>query len=215
MSKTVLCFGDSNTHGSMPMERLGLSQRYPIEMRWPSVMAKSLGEGWTVLAEGHPGRTTVHDDPIEGLHRNGSRVLLSVLESHKPLDLVILMLGTNDLKARFSVSAQEIALSVEALVNIVRKSACGPSGRAPAILVVTPTPILETGVLADFVRGGEAKSDSLAEMFTQMGQRADVPVFHAQSVCAVSKTDGIHFEPNALHALGEALAGQVRKLAEI
>lgn len=213
MSRTVLCFGDSNTHGSMPMETLGLSQRYPIEARWPTIMAKQLGAGWTVIDEGQPGRTTVHDDPIEGEHRNGSRVLLSALESHKPIDLIILMLGTNDLKARFNVSAQEIALSVEKLVGTVRISACGPSNAAPAVLVVTPAPILETGVLADFFHGGAAKSDNLADMFAQMGGRADVSVFNAASVCAVSTTDGIHFEPNALRALGEALADQVRKLA--
>lgn len=213
MAKTVLCFGDSNTHGSMPMEKLGLSHRHPSDVRWPIVMAERLGEGWTVIDEGHPGRTTVHDDPIEGEHRNGLRTLLATLESHRPLDLVILMLGTNDLKARFSVSAQEIALSVEKLVSVMRSSACGPAGGAPDILVVTPTPILEAGVLADFFRGGAAKSNELADMFTLMGERADVPVFHAGSVCAVSTTDGIHFEPNALRALGEALAGQVQKLA--
>lgn len=213
MSKTVLCFGDSNTHGSVPMEALGLSRRYPVETRWPTIMAERLGKEWTVIDEGHPGRTTVHDDPIEGKHRNGSRVLLASLESHRPLDLVILMLGTNDLKTRFSVSAQEIALSVERLVNVVRTSACGPQNGAPAVLVVTPAPILERGVLADFFRGGAAKSNELAAMFMQMGERAKVPVFDAGSVCAVSTTDGIHFEPNALRALGEALAGQVHKLA--
>lgn len=213
MAKTVLCFGDSNTHGSVPMHALGQSGRYHAEQRWPAVMAKQLGEEWAVIDEGQPGRTTVHDDPIEGAHRNGARTLLAALESHRPLDLAILMLGTNDLKARFNVSAQEIALGVEKLVGIVRSSACGPAGAAPDVLVVTPTPILEVGVLADFFRGGAAKSNELADMFTLMGERADVPVFHAGSVCAVSTTDGIHFEPNALHALGEALAGQVQKLA--
>lgn len=175
-------------------------------------MAEKLGPGWQVIAEGHPGRTSVHDDPIEGAHRNGSRVLLSLLESHRPLDLVILMLGTNDLKARFGVSAQEIALGVESLVSTVRSSASGPDAGAPQILVVTPTPILETGVLADFFRGGAAKSQGLADTFATMGQRAQVPVFDAGSVCAVSTTDGVHFEPNALVALGEALADQVQKL---
>lgn len=215
MGKAILCFGDSNTHGSMPMELLGQSQRHPVESRWPMIMAERLGEGWTVIDEGHPGRTTVHDDPIEGEHRNGSRILLSVLESHKPLDIVILMLGTNDLKARFSMSAREIALSVEKLTHMVRSSACGPGNSAPAVLVVTPAPVLETGVLGDFFRGGAAKSNELADMFIEMGERANVPVFDAGSVCAVSMTDGIHFEPNASRALGEALAGQVQKLAAL
>lgn len=213
MGRTILCFGDSNTHGTMPMESLGPSQRHPVEARWPAVMAVCLGDEWTVIDAGHPGRTTVHDDPVEGDHKNGKRVLLSVLESHKPLDLVILMLGTNDLKARFSMSAGEIAQSVEKLTQIVRQSACGPNSAEPDILVVTPTPILETGVLADIFRGGAAKSEHLAEAFTAMGERANVPVFDAGSVCAVSTTDGIHFEPNALRALGETLAGQVKQQA--
>lgn len=212
MGKTALCFGDSNTHGSMPMEALGVSQRHPVDARWPTIMAECLGADWLVIDEGHPGRTTVHDDPIEGEHKNGARALLALLESHRPLDLVILMLGTNDLKARFNVSALEIAQSVEKLVHMMRASACGPESASPEVLVVAPTPILETGVLADFFRGGAAKSEELAGTFKQMGARAKVSVFDAGSICAVSTTDGIHFEPNALRALGEALAGQVQKL---
>lgn len=215
MGKTALCFGDSNTHGSMPMEALGVSQRHPAEARWPSIMAEQLGSDWTVIDEGHPGRTTVHDDPIEGEHKNGARALLALLESHKPLDLVIIMLGTNDLKARFNVSALEIAQSVEKLVHMVRGSACGPEYITPEVLVVVPTSIVETGVLADFFRGGAAKSEEMAGIFKQMGERAKVPIFDAGTVCAVSTTDGIHFEPNALRALGEALADQVQKLATL
>lgn len=214
MSRTILCFGDSNTHGSMPMESLEITRRHPAQTRWPTVMATCLEGDWAVIDAGQPGRTTVHDDPIEGAHKNGARVLPAVLESHRPLDLVILMLGTNDLKARFNVSAQEIAQGVEKLIAIIRASACGPGGAAPQVLVVTPTPIVETGVLADFFRDGAAKSEALAQYFDTMGERVGVQVFDAASVCAVSTTDGIHFEPNALHALGEALADQVKQLAD-
>lgn len=214
MVRTVLCFGDSNTHGSMPVLELKRSLRHPDHQRWPTIMAGQLGDTWKVITEGHPGRTTVHDDPIEGEHRNGARMLLATLESHRPIDAVILMLGTNDLKARFSVSAKEIALGVEKLVAIIRSSACGPDQGIPKILVVTPPPILETGVLSDFFRGGAAKSDAFAQSYEEMGKRAQVTVFDAGSVCAVSPADGIHFEPNALQALGEALADQLQKLAE-
>ena len=120
MARTVLCFGDSNTHGTPPVPNLGASGRYDRSARWPTLMAGHLGADWHVIEEGHPGRTTVHDDPIEGAHRNGLTVLPSLLESHKPLDVVILMLGTNDLKGRFSVNATDIALSLERLIGVIR-----------------------------------------------------------------------------------------------
>ena len=87
--RTVLLFGDSNTHGTMPVPDLGASDRFPREERWATRLAKLLPD-WEVIAEGHPGRTTVHDDPIEGPHRNGLTVLPSLLESHQPIDVVLI-----------------------------------------------------------------------------------------------------------------------------
>ena len=149
MERTVLLFGDSNTHGTMPMPDLGFSGRFGREERWAGRLAKLLS-GWEVIAEGHPGRTTVHDDPVEGAHRNGLTVLPALLESHKPLDLVVIMLGTNDLKERFSVNAGDIAHSLERLARVVKVSDCGPEGRGPDVLLVAPPPIIEVGCL----RGG-------------------------------------------------------------
>ena len=97
-TRTIMCFGDSNTYGAIPtLARVG-RHRFAPDRRWPGIMRRQLGTGWEVLEEGHPGRTTVHDDPIEGIHKNGLKALPVCLETHMPLDLVILMLGTNDLK---------------------------------------------------------------------------------------------------------------------
>src|SRR5262245_18689824 len=104
---TVLCYGDSNTHGTPPMSDMADQGRYPADQRWTGVLRRELGAGWTMIEEGLPGRTTVHDDPIEGVHKNGRRYLLPCLESHRPLDAIVLMLGTNDLKARFSLPAED------------------------------------------------------------------------------------------------------------
>ena len=93
--KTIVCFGDSNTHGTCPMRDLDDVGRFDAQTRWPGVMAAALGAGWQVIEEGHPGRTTVHDDPLEGRHKNGMPALLVALETHRPIDLVIIMLGTN------------------------------------------------------------------------------------------------------------------------
>src|SRR6185312_8487577 len=117
--RTVLCFGDSNTHGTRPMVSLEDDSRFDRSTRWPGVVEARLGDGWRVVEEGLPGRTTVHDDPIEGFHKNGQRYLQACLESHKPLDAIVLMLGTNDLKARFNLPASDIAAGAGVLLGII------------------------------------------------------------------------------------------------
>ena len=100
--KNILCFGDSNTWGFIPESILEPQpRRHPHDVRWTGVLARELGSGFQIIAEGQNGRTTVHDDPF-ATARNGKLVLPAILESHKPLDLVVLMIGTNDLKAVFS-----------------------------------------------------------------------------------------------------------------
>ena len=134
--KTVLCFGDSNTWGYDPLTR----ERFDRDIRWPGVLRNELGEDYLVLEEGLNGRTTIWGDPIDGAHKNGSRYLLPCLESHAPLDLVVIMLGTNDLKRRFGVPAEDIARGAARLVGIARQSMCGPRCDAPQVLLVAPPP---------------------------------------------------------------------------
>ena len=213
MAKTVLCFGDSNTHGTVPMTSMTDIRRFPHDIRWPSVMANALGSDWKVICEGHPGRTTVHDDPIEGHHKNASRALLVLLESHRPVDLLVMMLGTNDLKARFNVGAVEIAQGVEKLVHLIRTTQTGPSQTAPGILIITPPPIRDAGPLMEIFEGGVGKSRRFAETFATMGKRAGVPVFNAATACAMSESEGIHMDEVAHQALGLAVAKEVQRLA--
>ena len=206
MAKTILCFGDSNTHGSPPVQDLGASGRYDRNTRWPTVMAGHLGSDWHVIEEGQPGRTTVHDDPIEGAHRNGLTVLTSLLESHKPIDVIILMLGTNDLKGRFSVNATDIALSLERLIGVIRSFACGPDGTPPGTLLVSPPPICEVGCLADMFEGGAAKSRGLAAAVSAAARRANVSFLDAGAHIAVSPIDGIHYDEAAHGSLARVMA---------
>ncbi len=205
MTRTVLCFGDSNTHGTPPVLALGASDRYDRQTRWPALMAAHLGNNWHVIEEGHPGRTTVHDDPIEGAHRNGITVLPSMLESHKPLDVVILMLGTNDLKGRFSVNPTDIALSLERLIGVIRSFACGPNGAAPGILLVAPPPIVEIGCLAEMFDGGQAKSHGISAAIAAAAARANVSFLDAGAHIAVSPVDGIHYDEEAHRTLAAVL----------
>lgn len=209
MMRTVLLFGDSNTHGTMPMPDLGAGGRFSREERWAGRLASLLPD-WEVIAEGHPGRTTVHDDPVEGAHRNGLTVLPALLESHKPIDVVLVMLGTNDLKERFSVNACDIALSLERLVRVIRASDCGPGGKAPGVLLVAPPPIVEVGCLAGMFAGGAAKSQALAAEVAGAARRLGVPFLDAGQVAKVSPVDGIHYDAEANPALAEAFAAAIR-----
>ncbi|MCB6179631.1 GDSL-type esterase/lipase family protein [Rhodobacter sp. Har01] len=210
MTRTVMLFGDSNTHGTMPMVHLSDQGRYARAERWAGRLAAMLPE-WEVIAEGQPGRTTVHDDPIEGPHRNGLTVLPALLETHRPVDVVLLMLGTNDLKQRFSVNAGDIALGLEKLVMVIRASGAGPGGTAPGILVVAPPPIEEAGTLGEIFHGGAAKSRTLGARVQAMAERQGLPWLDAGGMIHVSHVDGIHYGPEVHPILAEAFAAAIRR----
>lgn len=205
----ILTFGDSNTHGSPPVEG---APRFGLTTRWPRVMLAELGADWHLIEEGHGGRTTVHPDPIEGLHKNGIAALPILLDSHAPIDVMTIMLGTNDLKERFSVNAADIAQACEKLILMVRASAAGPEGRAPAILLIAPPPVLEVGRLAQMFRGGAAKSAGLAAAYQAVAKVQGIGFLDAGSVITSSPLDGIHFDEAAHAALGRAVALAVRDL---
>ncbi len=211
MTKTLLCFGDSNTHGTVALQKLGEFKRLGRQDRWPGRLANTLGTDWHVIEEGHPGRTTVHDDPIEGPHRNGLTILPSLLETHRPIDLLILMLGTNDLKPRFSVTPTDIALSVERLITVIKSSGCGPDGHEPAIILAAPVPITETGVLGEVFKGGAAKSQELSLLYQLCAERTGCTFFDAGTVAKTDPTDGVHLNKDAHTAIADALTSLIKK----
>ena len=208
--RTILCFGDSNTHGTRAMRDLADRRRFAKAQRWPSVMAAALGNGYEVIAEGHPGRNAVFDDPVEGEHKNGLRVLPALLESHRPLDLVIVMLGTNDLKARFSVPASDIAIGLERLVAAIRLSDAGPEGAAPAVLLAAPVAVEEVGFLGDMFAGGAAKARALPPLLAEVAARQNARFVDLAPVAQVDSVDGIHLSAEAQAAVGAAMAGAVQ-----
>jgi lysophospholipase L1-like esterase len=210
MTRTLLCYGDSNTHGTIPLETLNDLGRFPRDVRWTGQLAHLLPD-WQVIEEGQPGRTTLHDDPVEGAHRNGLTVLPAILETHRSIDAVVLMLGTNDLKGRFSLSATDIALSLEKLVTVIRASLAGPGLTAPGVLLVAPPPIREVPPLGEIFWGGEAKSRSLGARIAQSAQRVHVPFLDAGTVVTVSEVDGIHYDADQQALLARAIAEAVRQ----
>ena len=209
---TVLCYGDSNTHGSLPMETLDDLRRLGPAERWPEVMSAILGPSWRVVEEGLPGRTTVHPDPIEGEHKNGLAALPVALESHVPIDLVVLMLGTNDFKTRFSLVGEDIAASIDRLVATILASQAGPASTAPKVLVVAPPPVLERGCFGPMYTGGEATSARLGELYGATARRRGLAFLDAGAFIRSSELDGIHFDAAEHDKLGKAVAAAVSAL---
>lgn len=208
--KVVLAYGDSNTHGTAPMATLEDMGRHGPGERWPGVLARELGAGWRVVEEGLPGRTTVHPDPISGVHKNGLALLPAALESHRPVDVVALMLGTNDLKHRFQVPVVEIADSVSQLVHYIRHSYTGPGEAQPGVLLIAPPPVLEAGCLADIFEGGAVKSQRLAEAYGAVAKRHGCGFLDAGEVIVSSPVDGVHFDAAEHGKLGRAVAAALR-----
>ena len=202
----IIAFGDSNTWGSDP----ATGGRFPREQRWPSVMQRELGSEYEVIAEGLRGRTTVHDDPIEP-YRSGADALPPCLMSHAPVDLVILALGCNDLKKRFSVSAFDIAEGAARLIFLARAYGEGPDGRAAEILLVAPPPIARLTAYAEMFEGGAEKSRLLGERFREIARQEGVAFLDAGAVIRCSDLDGIHYEADQHALLGRAAAEAARK----
>lgn len=203
--KTILCFGDSNTWGWDPVA----AGRHPYERRWTTVLQRELGAGYLVIPEGLNGRTTVWDDPIE-LHKSGARYLPPCLATHDPLDLVMIMLGTNDLKARFSLPACDIAAGVGVLADIVKKSDCGPGGGPPKLLVLIPPEVRRLTGFAEMFAGAREKSLKFPAAFSEMARERGVPVLDIGQTVHFSDADGIHFEADQLAPLGSLVANAVR-----
>ncbi|NSW75324.1 MAG: SGNH/GDSL hydrolase family protein [Candidatus Atribacteria bacterium] len=202
--KVILCFGDSLTWGFNPEN----GERYPREKRWTFLLERELGEGWRIIEEGLNGRTTGFDDPIEG-DKNGRRHLPVLLESHRPLDLVVIMLGTNDLKGRFGLSAAGIAQSVGVLVDIVLKS-----GASSKVLLVAPPPLAELTRLATVwgFEGAVEKSRRLAEYYEVTARWHRCHFFDAGKVVRTSNLDGVHWEEEENQKFAQALAQEIRRI---
>jgi len=206
--KTVLCYGDSLTWGYSP-EGPG---RHAPQDRWPNVLAAALGGGVTVVAEGLNGRTTAFDDPTDGADRNGARVLPTVLSTHAPLDLVILLLGTNDMKPWVAGKASAAQRGMQRLIGIVRGHAYPMGAIAPDILLVAPPPICETGDpdFAAMFDGGIEQSAMLASMYADLADETGCGFFDAGSVASTTPLDGVHLDATNSRAVGRGLEPIVR-----
>lgn len=217
----VLCYGDSNTHGADSES----GTRLPLSSRWTTYLQDALGDEVTVVPEGLNGRTTVIDDPQEnpdfaglgGEGMNGRRFLLPCLHSHKPVAVVVLALGCNDLKARHNCDPTDIAAGMAALISDVRKSNAGnqDSGEPPAIVVVSPPLTRETPTCVAWgFKGCTAKSKGTIEKYRELCKEQKVPFVDLSTVATVG-SDGIHFPASAGQAIGAAVAKAVAGVLEL
>ena len=217
----MLAFGDSNTYGWMPAADGPPSRRFAEEARWPGVMRAVLGAGFEVVEDGLPGRTTDADDPlmpeIPGAGMDGLAALPAVLAVHLPLDLVIVMLGTNDTKAHHQRSAFRIALGAGRLVDLLqtRTGGVGTDYPAPRVLLVAPPPLGTLTAFADMFAGGRDISAQLGRLYGEVARLAEVAFFDAGTVIATDGSDGVHLTAASQQALGRALAAQVRTILQL
>jgi lysophospholipase L1-like esterase len=212
--KRILCFGDSLTWGWIPVTDGMPTERYSPQQRWTGVLAERLGEGFTVIEEGLSARTTSADDPTDA-RLNGSAHLPACLASHLPLDLVIIMLGTNDTKAYFRRTPLDIALGMSVLVTHVQTSGGGVGTvyPAPKVLIVAPPPLaqMQHPWFRLIFEGAQEKTAQLADAYEALASFVKVPFFNAGSVITTDGVDGIHFTEANNRDLGIALSERVRE----
>lgn len=210
MKKRILCYGDSNTYGYMPG-----GGRYDETIRWPMVLQKLLGDDYMIVEEGFGGRTTVHDDPVEGGFKSGLQYLPPCLMSHNPLDLVVLMLGTNDTKHRFQLNAKIIANSNRLLIDAIRQYGAAHDGVAPQILLVSPIRVGKRVADTDMDIFGEYAVHVAAgfpKEFARVAAEANVHFLDAATVLEPSDEDCIHFTAEGHRALAEAICQKAKEI---
>ncbi|WP_242222806.1 SGNH/GDSL hydrolase family protein [Shinella zoogloeoides] len=209
--KTVLCYGDSLTWG-YNAETL---DRHAFADRWPSVLAKALGPDATVIAEGLNGRTTAYDDHLADCDRNGARILPTILHSHDPIDLVIILLGANDMKPAICGTAFGSVQGMERLVSLVRHHAWSfGAEEGPEVLLVSPPPLCETAntVFAAMFAGGVEQSAMLATLYADLADETGCGFFDAGSVAETTPLDGVHLDAANTRAIGKGLEPVVRMM---
>lgn len=216
MKKHILCFGDSNTHGycAEPFDCIDGSGRFNEDERWTCLLEKYLGKDYLILEEGLCGRTTVFQDPLsEGL--SGLDVIVPIMMSHKPIDLLVIMLGTNDTKERFGVTPECISLGMERLINKAISTAAW-NNNLPNILLIAPPHILNemySGPLSGSMGTGcSEKSRQLAFFYKEIAKRTGCNFLDIEGIAEFNSTDGMHLTKKGHSALAAHLANIIPEM---
>ncbi|MBO5129958.1 MAG: lipolytic enzyme, G-D-S-L [Oscillospiraceae bacterium] len=216
MKKHIVCLGDSNTHGycADPADCADHGGRFNENERWTCLLQKALGEEYLVLEEGLSGRTTVFTDPLhEGM--SALDVVYPILMSHESVDLLVIMLGTNDTKDRLSASAPCIALGLNRLIDKVKTVPCWGDHK-PNILIIAP-PHIGEGMLTSSVASTmgvtcPAKSRELAKEYAPIAEAQGCAFLDAQGIAEFNEVDYMHLTRKGHSQLAAKLAGLIPTL---
>ena len=203
----ILCFGDSNTFGTNPS-----GGRWDLHERWTSVLQDELGSEYRIIEEGLGGRVTVMEDELEG-DKCGKRHLPVLLRSHRPLDLVIIMLGTNDMKHRFNMLPVDIAKGAALLGENVKTYPYGEYYPVPQVLLISPI-LIKPGIshspYTGFTENAVTVSQQLGNYYRQEAEQHQWLFLDAATVASASDRDKLHMEKEDHRALAETLATMIR-----
>jgi lysophospholipase L1-like esterase len=224
--KTVLCYGDSNTNGCNPECDIrdwtfpgpdNPPVRFKRSQRWTGILAQILGTDYYVIEEGLPGRTTVYDDAVLP-YRNGKDYIVPCLLSHEPIDLLVIMLGTNDVKALYSPSEVTIATGYKEFLNVVLNPANWTASPSAKVFLVAPPPIREN--IADsplygmFNENSVKLSQRLGYLYRNIAQLYKCEFIDAGEFVQTSEVDSIHMTVENQRKLAEALAKKIKLVLE-
>ena len=209
--RTILCYGDSNTYGYNPEN----GARFPRDLRWTGRLQSLLGDDYVVVEEGCNGRTTVMED-MEEPWKSGEEPLRAILNTHKPLDLVILMLGTNDMKEQYHATARDIASGAEKLVDIIQAFTKVKQEYCPEILLVSP-PYLREGISRSpfgnhFSEDSVVVSRQLGALYQEAALRKGCHFIDAAGIIVSSREDCLHLTAEENGKLALALADRIRRI---
>ncbi len=212
--KQILVYSDSLTWGIIPNTR----KRLPFQKRWTGILERELTlkqQKFRIIENCLNGRRTVWSDPFKK-GRDGSQGLAQVIEMHSPLELVILMLGTNDFQCMHENNAWLSAQGTAKLIEIIRQAPIEPEMSVPKILVIAPPQIIKPkGAIANKFNGSEKRCVGLANELEKIAKEYSVYYFDAGSVTKASIVDGIHLDEKQHQILGEAIGNTVSNLLTI
>jgi len=198
----VLCYGDSNTWGDPALGK----PRFAANVRWPGKLQDLLGPSYEIIEEGLCGRTTDLNDPKEE-GRNGKTYLQPCLRTHNPIDFFILLLGINDFKAIYNRSAEDVAKSIEGLINIVKNLESAPEWKTPKILLISPTLLIET---TEKYKGAADKSKQLGPLLEKVALNNSVPFIDLAKFVEPG-SDGAHLTAQGHSKTAELVADTIKK----
>jgi lysophospholipase L1-like esterase len=211
--KPILVFGDSLTWGAVAVKRT----RHPFDVRWPNVLAAGLGGKVRVIEEGLNGRTTVFPDPTEDVERNGAVALPMLLKTHEPLDLVIIMLGTNDIKFANRCRAFDASMGMARLIGLVKRFPFNENYKRPEIMIMSPPHLVLTKDEWFNELWGHAIEESklFPQHYARVAKEEGVHFFDTNSVAKADEGDGGHLDAENTMAIGRALVPVVKGILNI